>query len=109
LDTQNQQRKVDCACPDPPCWAAGGRALVRLLVPFGNDIYPQSEEPGYDPNKKIIASDIPMPLYDPVLQAIIRDFKKFTASAIESYNEPRFWYGSKSLEVVLMAHINKRG
>jgi hypothetical protein len=38
-------------------WAAGGRAAVRAFVPFGNDIYPDSEEPGYDPNKKVIALD----------------------------------------------------
>ena len=38
-------------------WGAGGRALVRLLVPFGNDIYPESEERGYDPNKIIITTD----------------------------------------------------
>jgi len=40
-------------------WAAGGRALVRALVPFGNDIYPDSEEPGYDPSKKPIIAVMP--------------------------------------------------
>jgi len=40
-------------------WAAGGRAFVRTFLPFGNDIYPESEEPGYDPNRRVISATLP--------------------------------------------------
>jgi RHS repeat-associated protein len=54
-------RKSNAGPGDGLNWGAGGRALVRLLVPFGDSIYPEEEEPGYDPKKVTIATEVPMP------------------------------------------------
>jgi|GEM_PF-6378767 len=57
---ESSEETESCECPDPPCWEEGNRALVRAFVPFGNLIYPEEEEPGYDPKKKLIAATTPV-------------------------------------------------
>lgn len=39
--------------------SAGGRVLVRAFVPYGNDIYPESDETYYDPSKKTVYGTVP--------------------------------------------------
>ena len=57
--SSRDQTETSTGSGDGVDWAAGGRALVRAFVPFGNDIYPDSEEPGFDPSKKPIAATVP--------------------------------------------------
>lgn len=40
-------------------WAAGGRAFVRAFIPFGSDIYPEANEPGFDASKVPIYATVP--------------------------------------------------